>query len=72
MLRPAFLGGEDSCFCDMCSRVVFFPEALRDPEAWLVIVAVRARLFFALSDLCVSFRFGVVVPVYSGVCVEDV
>lgn len=72
VFRPAFFSGEDLCLCDMCSRVVFFPEVLWDPEAWLVVVAMRAWLLLALGDLYISFQFGVVILVCSGVCIKDV
>lgn len=72
MFGPTFFGGEDSCICDVCTQVIFFPEALQNPEAWFVVVLMRARLLVALGDLSVSLRFGVVIPVGSCVYVEDV
>lgn len=58
--------------CDMSDGVVFFPEALWDPKAWLVIVIVGIRLFVALSVRGVSLGLSVVMPVGTDVCVEDV
>lgn len=72
MLRPTFFSGKDSFLCDVCTRVVFFPEALRDLEAWFVIVAMGTWLLFALSIHSESFELGIVMPVGSDVCVEDV
>lgn len=69
---PMFFGGEYSYTYDVCTQVVFFPEALWDPEAGLIIVPVRARLFFTLSDLSVSLWFSIVMPVGSCICIEDV
>lgn len=72
MFGPTFLNGEDSYSCDVYAWVVFIPEALRDPEAGFVIVSMRAGLLVTLGDLSIPFCFGVVVPVGSYVCVEDV
>lgn len=71
VLGPMFFYSEDTFLCDVCSQIVFFPEVLRDPEVWFVVVAIGARLFLTLSVHCESFRLGVVVPVGSDVCVED-
>lgn len=72
MFRLTFFYGKDLFSCDVCTQVVFFPEALRDPEAWFVVVAMRIWLFLALSIHCESFWLCVVVSVSSDVCVEDV
>lgn len=72
VFRPTFFGGKDSCMCDVCTWIVFFLEVLWDLEAWFVVVPMGARLFIALGDLRVSFRFGVVVPICSCVYVKDV
>lgn len=72
VLRPAFFGSEDSLLTDMSGGVVFLPEASRDPETCFVIVSMGAQLFVALSVCGESFGFSVVVPVSSGVCIEDV
>lgn len=72
VLGPAFFCSEDMFSCDVCSRVIFFPEVLRDPEAWFVVVAIGGQLFFALGVCCESLRLGVVMLVGSDVCVEDV
>lgn len=72
MLGPVFFCSKDAFSCDVCSQVVFFPEALQDSEAWFVVVAIGAWLFFTLGVHCESLRLGIVVPVGSDVCIEDV
>lgn len=72
VLGPAFFGGKDSFTYDVCTRIVFFPEALRDLEVWLVIVTVGTQLFFTLDVRSESFKLSVVVPVSSNVCIKDV
>lgn len=71
MLGPTFFYSKDAFLCDVCSWVVFFPEALRDPEAQFIIVAIGAWLFLALGVHCESFWLSVVMPIGSDVCVED-
>lgn len=61
VLGPAFFCCKYSFLHDMCGRVVFFPKALCDPEIWLVIVSMGARLFIALGVGSVSLRFSVVI-----------
>lgn len=72
MFRPTFFGGEDSYTCNVYTPVIFFLEALQDPKAWFIIVSMGARLLVALGNLSVSLCFGIVMPVDSCVCVEDV
>lgn len=72
MFRPTFFDGKDLCACDVCTRIVFIPEALRDPEVRFVVVSMRAGLLVALGDFSVPFCFGIVVPVGFCVCVKDV
>lgn len=66
---PIAIGSSSS---PICRRVVFFPEALRDPETWLIVVSVGAGLLIILDVGSVSFGFSVIVPVGADVCVEDV
>lgn len=72
MLRPAFFSGKDSFSHNVSSGVIFLPKALQDPEAWLVVVMMGAGLLITLSVHSVFFGLGVIMPVGTDVCVEDV
>lgn len=71
VFEPTFFSSEDSFLCDVCGEIIFFLEALWDPEAEFVIIPVGARLLVALGDLSISLRLSVVMPIYSCICVED-
>lgn len=72
VLWPAFFYCEYSLPSDMCTQVVFFPEALRDPEVWFVVIPMGAWLFIALSVYSESFGLSVIVPVGSDICIKNV
>lgn len=72
MLRPAFFDSKNSFLYNMCAQVIFFSEALRDPEVWFVIIVIGARLFFTLGVRSESFRLSVVMLVGSDVYIKDV
>lgn len=57
---------------DVGAQVVFSPSLPWDPEAYLVVVLVWAWLLVILGGDSDSSVIGVVMPISSCVCVEDV